>query len=47
LEEDIMSVVKNPTPGMTIKELKEVYLNRKQNGIEKNRWKYFIKKYIK
>jgi len=47
LEEDIMSVVENPTPGMTIRKLKEVYLNRKLNGVEKNNWKSFIKKYIK
>lgn len=40
-----MSVIMNPIPGMTIKELKKVYLNRKANGIEKNNWKNFAKKY--
>ena len=42
-----MSVIENPIPSMTIKELKSVYLNRKINGMEKNSWKNFIKKYIK
>lgn len=43
----MMSIIKNPIPGITIKELKEIYINRKINGIEKNSWKSFIKKYIK
>lgn len=40
-----MSIIKNPIPGMTIKELKKVYQNRKSNGIEKKNWKNFIRKY--
>ncbi len=40
-----MPVIENPVPHMTIKELKEVYKNRKVNNLEKNGWKNFIKKY--
>ena len=40
-----MAVIENPIPNMTTKELRKVYKNRKTNGIEKNSWRNFIKKY--
>lgn len=40
-----MTVIKNPVPNMTAKELKEVYENRKANNLEKHGWKSFLKKY--
>lgn len=41
----LMTVIKNPVPNMTAKELKEVYENRKANNLEKHGWKSFLKKY--
>ena len=40
-----MSVIMNPIPNMTDKDLKTVYKNRKMNGLERNTWKKFLKKY--
>ena len=36
----------NPTPNMTLEDLKQVYKNRRMNGIEKISWKKFLNKYI-
>ena len=41
-----MAIIKNPIPNMTIKELKEVYKNRKSNNLEKCGKKRFLRKYI-
>lgn len=40
-----MSLIRNPIPNMSIKDLKKVYQNRKANNLEKNKWINFIKKY--
>ena len=45
LLEEQMAVIMNPIPNMTYEDLRAVYKNRKMNGIEKNSWKNFIKKY--
>lgn len=41
-----MAAIKNPVPNMTIKELKDVFISRRSNNLEKNSWKDFLQKYI-
>lgn len=40
-----MAVIMNPVPNMTDKELREVYLNRKTNHVEKDTWRNFMLKH--
>lgn len=40
-----MAIIKYPVPGMKIKELKEVYENRKLLGLVDCSWENYYKKY--
>ncbi|MCM1225311.1 MAG: hypothetical protein NC548_63760 [Lachnospiraceae bacterium] len=40
-----MSVIYNPIPNITLKELKKIYKNRKANHLENCNWKNYLKKY--